>query len=106
MKRILLVLLFGIVAAALPSYVVAGQAQTFAPPPLFGPVFHPAPLLHPASSVVAPLTLRERNEWEKRRVDQWSELEWQRQQWRENRGEAVSPMDNATTRTPMPATSF
>ncbi|AMO99948.1 hypothetical protein CAter282_2084 [Collimonas arenae] len=101
-----MVLLLGIVAAALPSYVIAGQAQTFAPPPLFGPVFHPAPLLHPTSTVIAPLTWRERNEWDKRRTDQWSELEWQRQQWRENHGEAVPPTDNAATRPSMPATSF
>lgn len=114
MKKILVVLLLGMLAAALPSYVIAdngagvtsaGPAPFFAPPVPFGPAFRLAPLLHPASSVAVAPIWRERSEWEKRRTDQWSELEWQRQQWRETHGEATR-MESPATQEPISATSF
>jgi len=96
MKNILLVLLLAAIAASIPGIAIAdngsgqpiaGQAPLFAPPALYGAELHPQALfMAPPSVTVAPVW-RERNEWERRRTDQWSELEWQRQQWRENHGE-------------------
>lgn len=95
MKKVLLLLLLGGLAATLPSHVVAnsnvgvvvaGRPPTFAPPTLYGTEPHPAPLLHPPSSVTVPPTWRERSEWEKRRADQWSAIEWHRQEWRRQTG--------------------
>jgi hypothetical protein len=115
MGKILLVLLLGGIAAEMPDKVIAdnsmgaiaGQAPIFAPPALYGAEFHSAPLLAPPAMTVAPVW-RERNEWEKRRADQWSELEWQRQQWRENRGVAASEnrLNTGAAQSPPSSTSF
>ena len=62
MKKTLLALLFGIIVAALPTYVIAdrglgvtgaGPAPAFAPAALFGPATQAPPLLPPTASVVA-----------------------------------------------------
>jgi hypothetical protein len=113
MKKILLLLLLSGLAAGLSSHVIADnslstafarQTPIFVPPVLYGADLHPAPILLLPFSVTAPLTWRRRNEWEKRRTDQWSEIEWQRQQWRrETGGEAA---ENATTRAPAPTVSY
>lgn len=91
MEKLLLMLLLGVIAAGAPEKAIAdngsGQAPIFAPPALYGAEVRPqALLLAPPSMATAPVW-RARNEWEKRRADQWSQLEWQRQQWHENRGE-------------------
>lgn len=115
MKKRLLLLPLGILAAALPGYVIAdsglgltiaAQAPAYAPATLpAAAALHPATTLLPASALTAAPVWRERNDWEKRRTDQWSELEWQRQQWRENHGDAT-PIDVAPARGPISVTSF
>ena len=106
MGRILLVLLLGGLAAGTPNRAVAdnslglvhaGTAPLFTPPALYGAELHPAPLLHPPSAVTAAPVWRERNEWDKRRTEQWAEIEWRRQQWREAHGgdPIVVPLDNS-----------
>lgn len=118
MEKILLVLLLGAIAAAMPEKAVAadngsgqpvgGQAPLFAPPALNVTGVHPQALfMEPPSQTVAPVW-RERNEWEKRRADQWSQLEWQRQQWRENRGELAggNQIHSSATQGPASSSSF
>jgi hypothetical protein len=62
MKKALLALFLGIIAAALPSHVIAdsglgvtgaGPAQAFGPAALFARATHAPPLLPPTASVVA-----------------------------------------------------
>ncbi|AIY41508.1 hypothetical protein LT85_2350 [Collimonas arenae] len=115
MKKILLVLLLGTIAAGLPGQAIAdsgtgigGQAPIFAPPALYGAETHPAPLfLAPPAMTIAPVW-RQRNEWEKRRVDQWSELEWQRQQWRETHNDSTvgNRLNTSTSQGPASSNSF
>ncbi|SFB37079.1 hypothetical protein SAMN04515620_15420 [Collimonas sp. OK607] len=106
MGRILLVLLLSGLAAGAPNRAIAdnnlglvhaGTAPLFTPPALYGAELHPAPLLHPPSAVTAAPVWRERNEWDKRRTEQWAEIEWRRQQWREAHGgdPIVVPVDNS-----------
>jgi hypothetical protein len=115
MEKILLVLLLGAIAAGTPEKAiaadngagqpVAGQAPLFAPPALYGAEVRPQALfLAPPSATIAPVW-RERNEWERRRADQWGQLEWQRQQWRENRGEPAGGNQIHTSATQGPASS-
>ncbi|WP_211441369.1 hypothetical protein [Collimonas humicola] len=117
MEKILLALLLGGIAAGMPGQAIAdngtglpiaGQAPLFAPPP-YGADMHVQPLfMAPPSVRIAP-AWRERNDWAKRRTDQWSELEWQRQQWRENRGEATTagnPLNTGTSQDPASSNSF
>ncbi|MEO6919236.1 MAG: hypothetical protein ABI171_09550 [Collimonas sp.] len=68
---------------------------------------HLAPLfLAPPAITVAPVW-RERNEWEKRRADQWSQLEWQRQQWRETHNDETGGNRlNSSSLGPASSTSF
>lgn len=115
--RILLVLLLGCLAAVAPKRAIAdnslglvsgGTAPFFAPPALYGAELHPAPLLHPPSAVTAAPVWRERNEWEKRRTEQWAEIEWHRQQWREAHGSdaIIVPVDNSVAGAPPSSSSF
>lgn len=117
MGKLLLVLLLGGLVAGMPDLAIAdsnfgvtigGTAPFFAPPPLSGVELNPAPLLHPPSAVTVAPVWRERNEWEKRRADQWAEIERHRQEWREAHGsDAISvPIDSDAARGPAPSNSF
>lgn len=117
MGKLLLVLLLGGLIAEMPNQALAdntvgvsigGTAPFFAPPALSGVELNPAPLLHPPSAVTVAPVWRERNEWEKRRVDQWAEIERHRQEWREaHRSDAISvPIDSDAARGPASSSSF
>ncbi|PFH12201.1 hypothetical protein BCF11_4679 [Collimonas sp. PA-H2] len=117
MEKLMLVLLLGGISAGMPGQAIAdngtgqpiaGQAPLFAPPPLYGGDIHAQPLfMAPPAVRIAPVW-RERNEWATRRTDQWSELEWQRQQWRENRGEPAggNPINTGTSQGTASSNSF
>ncbi|WP_150118767.1 hypothetical protein [Collimonas fungivorans] len=99
MGKILLVLVLAGLAAAMPNRAVAdagpgiaGTAPFYAPPALYGAELHPAPLFHPPAAMTVAPVWRERNEWEKRRVEQWAEIERHRQEWRETHGSDASGM--------------
>lgn len=117
MGKTLLVLLLATLTTALPNRAVAdngsgffisGQAPFFTPPVLYGAELHPGEVFRPPSDMTAAPLLRERNEWEKRRIDQWSDLERHRQEWREAGSDSTvnTPSDTSATGTPASSTSF
>lgn len=95
MGKILFVLVLAGLAAGMPNRAIAdagigigigGTAPLYAPPALYGAELHPGQLFQPPSAMTVAPVWRERNEWEKRRVEQWAEIELHRQEWRETHG--------------------
>jgi len=102
-------------AAGMPNRAIAdasigigGAPPFYAPPVLYGAELHPAPLFHPPAAVTVAPVWRERNEWEKRRVEQWAEIERHRQEWRETHGSDANdvPIRTDAASGPASASSF
>lgn len=115
MGKILLVLVLAGLAAAMPNRAVAdagpwiaGSAPFYAPPALYGAELHPPQLFQPPAAMTVAPVWRERNEWEKRRVEQWAEIERHRQEWRESHDSGANgiPIRSDAARGPASSSNF
>ncbi|MEM4988237.1 hypothetical protein V8G57_12650 [Collimonas sp. H4R21] len=115
MGKILFVLALAGLAAGMPNRAIAdagigigGTAPFYAPPALYGAELHPAQLFQPPAAVIVAPVWRERNEWEKRRVEQWAEIERHRQEWRETHGSDANgvPIRTDAARGPTSSSNF